>query len=306
MATGFLMLLDDITNMLGDIALLTKIATKKTTGVIGDDLALNAQQVDGIAAERELPVVWAVAKGSAMNKAILVPAALGLSYFAPRLVTPLLMAGGAYLCYEGSEKVLHRLLQGGREDRRKREPRPRTLTKGELLRLEKGRIRGAIRTDFVLSAEIIVISLGTVAGASLPKQLIAMALISLIMTAGVYGLVGIIIKLDDFGAYLLRRGEALSRKAGRLVLRAMPLLMKGLTFAGTAAMFLVGGGIIDHGLHPAKVWVERVAAAAAPLSVPFSLALETAAGFLYGLALVLLAAAAKKIFRPALRAGRSS
>lgn len=293
------MLLDDIASLLDDIALLTKVAAKKTTGVIGDDLALNAQQVSGVDADRELPVVWAVAKGSALNKAILVPVALGLSAFAPRLISPLLMLGGAYLCYEGSEKVLHRLLHGKEAGKKPERAKPRKkLSKKELLLVEKDKIRGAIRTDFVLSAEIIVISLGTVAGAALPKQLAALALISAIMTAGVYGLVGVIIKIDDLGAWLLRRGGSLNRLAGRLLLRSMPLLMKALTVAGTAAMFLVGGGIINHGLHPVRAWVEHASAAAGTAALPLSLGLELSLGFLYGLVLVGAAALAARIYRP--------
>lgn len=297
------MLLDDIASLLDDIALLTKVAAKKTTGVIGDDLALNAQQVSGVDADRELPVVWAVAKGSALNKAVLVPVALGLSAFAPRLISPLLMLGGAYLCYEGSEKVLHRLLHGAAGKKPELAKPRKKLSKKELLLVEKDKIRGAIRTDFVLSAEIIVISLGTVAGAALPRQLAALALISVIMTAGVYGLVGVIIKIDDLGAWLLRRGGALNKLAGRLLLRSMPLLMKALTFAGTAAMFLVGGGIINHGLHPVRAWVESVSAAAGGAALPVSLGMELSLGFLYGLALVALAALAAKIYRP-VKAGR--
>jgi hypothetical protein len=283
MATGFLFLLDDITNMLGDVAALSKLAVKKTTGVIGDDLALNAHQVNGAAAERELPIIWAVAKGSIVNKAVLVPVALLLSALAPGLISPLLMTGGAYLCYEGSEKIIQRLLHGKpARSRAAREKRPRPQNEAELLRLEKAKIKGAIKTDFVLSAEIIVIALGTVAGATLPKQLFSLALISLVMTAGVYGVVAVIIKIDDFGFFLQRRGGAFNLRAGGLLLKSMPLLMKFLSVAGTAAMFLVGGGIINHGLHPVYVWLEGIRAGAGSAGLPLKLLLEVLLGFAYG------------------------
>jgi len=281
MATGFLFLLDDITNMLGDVAVLSKLAVKKTSGVIGDDLALNAHQVSGAAAERELPIIWAVAKGSVVNKAVLVPVALLLSALAPGLISPLLMTGGAYLCYEGSEKIIQRLLHGKpRRAAREKEPRPKNTA--ELLLLEKGKIKGAVKTDFVLSAEIIVIALGTVAGATLVNQLLSLAAISLIMTAGVYGVVAVIIKIDDFGFFLQRKGGAFNLWAGGLMLKSMPLLMKFLSVAGTAAMFLVGGGIINHGLHPVYAWLQSLSAGAGAAGLTLKLLLEVLLGFAYG------------------------
>ena len=254
-ASSLLALIDDIASILDDISLMTKVAAHKTAGVLGDDLALNAQQVSGVRAERELPVVWAVAKGSLRNKLILVPAALVISALAPWAVIPLLMLGGAYLCYEGFEKLAHHFLHGSDEDQSHQVELARALTDPsmDMVALEQAKIRGAIRTDFILSAEIIVIALGTVAGASFAVQVAAVSAVALIMTAGVYGLVAGIVKLDDAGLYLSRaEGEGLAprsaRRMGAVLLAAAPWLMKGLSVVGTAAMFLVGGGILLHGL----------------------------------------------------------
>jgi predicted DNA repair protein MutK len=218
--------------------------------VLGDDLALNAKQVSGIAAARELPVVWAVAKGSLLNKVILVPAALAISAVAPWAVTPLLMVGGAYLCYEGFEKLAHRFLHSKAEDAAHREELMNALTRPEvdLVALEKDKIKGAVRTDFILSAEIIVISLGTVAQSAFSTRVAVLVGIALLMTVGVYGLVAAIVKLDDLGLYLTQRASALARSVGRGIVAAAPWLMKGLSVAGTAAMFLVGGSILAHGV----------------------------------------------------------
>lgn len=266
MATSLLALLDDIASVLDDIALLTKLATKKTAGVLGDDLALNAQQVAGVRADRELPVVWAVAKGSLRNKAILVPAALLISAFAPWLVTPLLMIGGGYLCYEGFEKLAHRFLHGKAEKAARRAELAQALAHPavDLVALEKQKIKGAIRTDFVLSAEIIAITLGTVASAPFITRVSVLTGIGLIMTVGVYGLVAGIVKLDDLGFYLRRRrGDGgfarFQRALGTGILTAAPWLMKGLSIAGTAAMFLVGGGILVHGVPAVHHWIDALA-----------------------------------------------
>ena len=251
MATGSLLtLIDDIASVLDDVALLSKLAAKKTAGVLGDDLALNAQQVAGVAADRELPVVWAVAKGSFINKAILVPAALAISAFAPWLVTPLLMVGGAYLCYEGFEKLAHRLMHSRAEDEEQRASRTQALGDPtvDLVTLERDKIKGAVRTDFVLSAEIIAITLGTVANADFTTQLVVLIGIALLMTVGVYGFVAAIVKLDDLGLWLSRRPGALAPALGRGIVHAAPWLMKALSVAGTVAMFLVGGSILVHGL----------------------------------------------------------
>jgi predicted DNA repair protein MutK len=259
MAGGsLLLLLDDIASVLDDVALLSKLAAKKTAGVLGDDLALNAQQVSGVRADRELPVVWAVAKGSLLNKAILVPAALAISAFLPWLVTPLLMVGGAFLCYEGFEKLAHRFLHGQDDAAARREERVRLLTDPAVdpVALERDKIRGAIRTDFILSAEIIVITLGTVAAAPFGTRVAVLAGIALAMTIGVYGLVAGIVKLDDLGLWLSRRPGAPARALGRGIVAAAPALMKALSVAGTAAMFLVGGGILMHGVPPVQHALE--------------------------------------------------
>ena len=260
-ASSLLALIDDIATILDDVALLTKAATKKTAGVLGDDLALNAQQVAGVRAERELPVVWAVAKGSALNKAIIVPAALAISAFAPWAVIPLLMVGGAFLCYEGVEKLAHRFLHSRHEDSAHREELVHAVDDPavDLVAFEKEKIRGAIRTDLILSAEIVVISLGTVAQAPFATRVVVLVGIAAIMTVGVYGLVAGIVKLDDLGAWLGRRTQPVLRATGRGLLRVAPWLMKALSVAGTAAMFLVGGGIVVHGIGVLHHAVEGVA-----------------------------------------------
>ena len=241
-------LLDDITSLLDDVSVLTKVAAKKTVGVLGDDLALNAQQVTGVSAARELPVVWAVAKGSLLNKAILVPAALAISAWLPWAITPLMMAGGAFLCYEGVEKLAHRFLHGAEDEVRHAE-RLQALARAEvdMVAWERDKVRGAIRTDFILSAEIIVLSLGVVAGQAFTQQVLVLAAIAAAMTAFVYGLVAGIVKLDDIGVWLLRGGRT-AMALGRAILVATPWLMRCLSVAGTAAMFLVGGGILVHSL----------------------------------------------------------
>jgi predicted DNA repair protein MutK len=248
-ATSLLTLLDDIASVLDDVAVMTKLATKRTAGVLGDDLALNAQQVSGVNPDRELPVVWAVAKGSAVNKLILVPAALAISWIAPWAITPLLMLGGAFLCFEGCEKLVHKYLHSKADDDAHHEAHVEALVNPsiDLVALERTKIKGAIRTDFILSAEIIVISLGTVATAGFTRQLLVLTAISLIMTVGVYGLVAGIVKLDDAGLYLSRRAGGI-RHLGRAILFGAPWLMKALSWAGTAAMFMVGGGILVHGI----------------------------------------------------------
>ncbi|MNV14051.1 Inner membrane protein YedI [compost metagenome] len=242
-------LLDDIAALLDDVAVLTKVAAKKTAGVLGDDLALNAQQVTGVSANRELPVVWAVAKGSLVNKAILVPAALAISAWLPWAITPLMMIGGAFLCYEGVEKLAHKFLHSKEEDQAHKAELVKVLADEnvDLVAWEKDKIKGAVRTDFILSAEIIVLSLGVVSNAPFGQQVAALVAIALGMTLFVYGLVAGIVKLDDIGAWLLDKGRALAA-VGRGLLYATPWLMRGLSVAGTAAMFLVGGGILVHAI----------------------------------------------------------
>ncbi|TRO42252.1 DUF808 domain-containing protein [Pseudomonas sp. ALS1279] len=262
--SSLLALIDDISTVLDDVATMTKIAARKTAGVLGDDLALNAQQVTGVKADRELPVVWAVAKGSLVNKAILVPAALLISAVAPWLVVPLLMLGGLFLCYEGAEKLLHKLLHKHEDDEQQAHLEAIADAQVDLVAFERDKIRGAVRTDFVLSAEIIAITLGTVATASFLNQVLVLSGIALLMTVGVYGLVAGIVKLDDAGLYLSQRTSAFAQACGRGILRLAPWLMKALSVIGTAAMFMVGGGILSHGLppvesavHHAVEWVAR-------------------------------------------------
>jgi uncharacterized protein len=265
MAAGSLLaLIDDIASVLDDVALMSKVAAKKTAGVLGDDLALNAQQVSGVNADRELPVVWAVALGSLRNKAILVPAALAISAFVPQAITPMLMLGGAYLCFEGFEKVAHRLLHSAAEDAAHEEELATALASdADMLTVEKDKIKGAIRTDFILSAEIIVIALGVVneQGASFGAQVAALVAVAVAMTIGVYGIVAGIVKIDDLGLYLSRRASAAARAVGNLLLAAAPRLMKALSVIGTVAMFMVGGGIIGHAFEP----LHHLAASAAAL-----------------------------------------
>jgi uncharacterized protein len=263
---SLLALLDDIASILDDVAMLTKVATKKTAGVLGDDLALNAQQVAGVRADRELPVVLAVARGSLVNKAILVPAALAISAIAPWAITPLLMIGGLFLCYEGFEKIWHKLTHARDEESHREELRHALEDPAVDLRaVEKDKIKGAIRTDFILSAEIIVIALGTVAAASFGTRVAVLVGIALLMTVGVYGLVAGIVKLDDAGLHLVgRTGDgataAVSRWLGRSILWFAPWLMKALAIAGTAAMFLVGGGILMHGMPWLEHWLAGIPA----------------------------------------------
>lgn len=253
--SSLLLLIDDIAAVLDDVAVMTKVAAKKTAGVLGDDLALNAEQVAGVRAERELPVVWAVAKGSFINKAILVPAALLISAFIPWLITPLLMIGGLYLCYEGVEKIAHKFLHSDAEEKAEHDALEAALHNPhvDMVEFEREKIKGAIRTDFVLSAEIIVITLGAVAQAVFTVQVAAVVLVALLMTVGVYGFVALIVKLDDMGLHLLQKqGQGawlgFQHKLGSGLLVFAPKLMKFLSIAGTVAMFLVGGGILAHGL----------------------------------------------------------
>ena len=303
MASSLLALIDDIATILDDVALLTKVAAKKTAGVLGDDLALNAQQVAGVKAERELPVVWAVFKGSFLNKAFLVPAALLISAFAPWAVTPLLMIGGAFLCFEGFEKLAHKYLHSRGEDDARREELATALANPavDMVALEKDKIKGAVRTDFILSAEIIVITLGTVQDSPFSTQVAVLGGIAVLMTVGVYGLVAGIVKLDDAGLHLsLLEGRSglrqMQRKLGGGILKTAPWLMKGLSVAGTAAMFLVGGGILSHGWpalqHLLERWIAQAAqAGGAVLKQLVSLGLDAGVGLLAG-ALVLVAVTA--------------
>jgi len=298
--TSLLTLLDDIASVLDDIALLTKAAARKTSGVLGDDLALNAEQVSGVRADRELPVVWAVAKGSLRNKLILVPAALLLSAFLPWLITPLLMIGGAYLCYEGFEKVAHKFFcnQAAEAERRSEIVNALIDTDIDMVEFEKAKIKGAIKTDFILSAEIIVIALGTVKDAVFMTQVAVVTMIALLMTVGVYALVAGIVKLDDAGLLLLKNKThdvmgKLKQKAGRTILYLAPYLMKTLSIVGTIAMFIVGGGILIHGLpvlqdifHPLSEILQSVPVAGSVLASIAPVFINILVGIILGGAVV--------------------
>ncbi|WP_374406962.1 DUF808 domain-containing protein [Hydrogenophaga sp.] len=308
MASSLFVLLDDIATLLDDVAAMTKVAArqgmaaaddvsamtglaaKKTAGVLGDDLALNAQQVTGVTADRELPVVWAVAKGSLLNKAILVPAALAISAVAPWAITPLLMLGGLFLCFEGAEKLLHAFFHKKSEDDAHHAELVQAVSdeKVDLVAFEKDKVKGAIRTDFVLSAEIIVITLGTVADAPFARQLAVLVGISIIMTIGVYGLVGGIVKLDDLGLYLTRKAGAATQAIGRGILAFAPWLMKALSVVGTAAMFLVGGGILLHGVPPVGHAIEHFAEGLGAVGAVVNSLAGGVAGLLAGAVCVLL------------------
>lgn len=296
MASSLFALLDDIATLLDDVSVMTKVATKKTAGVLGDDLALNAQQVTGIQADRELPVVWAVAKGSAVNKVILVPAALAIAaleaWLRSRgtnipLITPLLMLGGAFLCYEGVEKLAHKFLHSKHEDDAHHAELVSAVqdTNVDMVAFEKDKIKGAIRTDFILSAEIIVITLGTVATAAFSRQLATLTAISILMTIGVYGLVAGIVKLDDLGLALTRAGRGAKAALGRAILTAAPWLMKFLSIAGTAAMFLVGGHILVEGIPALHHMGESIGER--PLGGLLSMLFDAAVGIAAGLVVLL-------------------
>ena len=297
--SSLLVLIDDIATVLDDVALMTKMAAKKTAGVLGDDLALNAQQVSGVRAEREIPVVWAVAKGSFVNKLILVPSALAISAFVPWLVTPLLMVGGAYLCFEGFEKLAHKFLHSKEED----EAEHTQLTEAvadpatDLVAFEKDKIKGAIRTDFILSAEIIAITLGTVADASLTQQVVVMSGIAIVMTVGVYGLVAGIVKLDDLGLWLTQKPGQMAKRIGGGILSAAPYMMKTLSVVGTAAMFLVGGGILTHGVPVLHHWIEGVGAAAGSAGFAVPMLLNGVAGIIAGAAVLAVVSVVGKLWK---------
>jgi predicted DNA repair protein MutK len=295
--TSLLTLIDDIASLLDDIALLTKVAGKKTMGVVGDDLALNANQVAGIATERELPVVWAVAKGSLLNKAILVPAALGISAVTPWLVTPLLMCGGAFLCFEGVEKLVHKFLHRDDEHAAQDEHIKAAANPAiDLVAFERQKIKGAVRTDFVLSAEIMVIALGTVQDAPFVTRVLVLCAIALGMTIGVYGLVAGIVKIDDAALYLSRTKQSAVRLLGRFLLRLAPVLMKTLGVAGTVAMFLVGGGIFVHNITVVHHVVESWSHATGALTGLTESLLTAASGVLIGAVLVALWLLGKRVF----------
>jgi uncharacterized protein len=299
--SSLLLLIDDIGAVLDDVSLMTKMAAQKTAGVLGDDLALNAQQVSGVRAEREIPVVWAVARGSFLNKLILVPAALAISAFAPWLVTPLLMIGGAYLCFEGFEKLAHKLLHSKAEDQAEHAQLIEAVADPaiDLVAFEKDKIKGAVRTDFILSAEIIAITLGTVADAPLMQQVIVLSGIAIVMTIGVYGLVAGIVKLDDLGLWLTQKPGQMAKRIGGAILSAAPYMMKSLSVIGTAAMFMVGGGILTHGVPAAHHWIESVSQSTGGFSLIVPTLLNAVAGIIAGAVILVGVMAASKVWRMA-------
>ena len=305
-ASSLLALIDDIATILDDVAVLSKVAAKKTAGVLGDDLALNAQQVSGVNPERELPVVWAVAVGSMKNKAILVPSALAISAVAPWAITPLLMVGGAFLCYEGAEKLAHKYLVDPAEEAKHHAELVQALSDPsvDMVVLEKDKIKGAIRTDFILSAEIIVISLGSVATQPFITQVGVLVAIALLMTVGVYGLVAAIVKLDDVGLHFSETRVGALRVLGRGMLAAAPKIMKTLTVVGTAAMFMVGGSILLHGVPALSHMVEAAAAAAGTvpvagdvLKVITPIVIDGVAGLIAGALVLLVVTGLMKVFK---------
>jgi len=305
-ASSLLTLIDDIATILDDVAVMTKVAAKKTAGVLGDDLALNAQQVSGVKADRELPVVWAVAKGSAINKLILVPAALAISAIAPWAIIPLLMLGGAFLCYEGFHKIAHSFLHSKAEDQAHHQELVEAVADPavDMVAFEREKVKGAVRTDFILSAEIVVISLGTVADAGFMRQVMVLGGISVIMTVGVYGLVAGIVKLDDLGMHLNQTASAAKRKLGQGILKFAPVLMKTLSIVGTAAMFMVGGGILVHGVpalhHGVEHATEVVAAwpgVGGVLAALTPTLLSAIAGIVAGGVIVLVLTVGQRLFK---------
>jgi hypothetical protein len=305
--TSLLALIDDIATILDDVAVMSKVAVKKTAGVLGDDLALNAEQVTGVATDRELPVVWAVAKGSAVNKAILVPAALAISAFIPWAITPLLMLGGLFLCFEGCEKLAHKFLHSKEEDDQHHKEMLQAVvnTEVDLIAFEKDKIRGAIRTDFILSAEIVVISLGALTESTFKVQVLTLVAVAVLMTVGVYGLVAGIVKLDDLGIALAKRqgtggADPMLRTIGKNILRVAPWLMKSLSVVGTAAMFMVGGGIIVHGIPFVHHAIDGVRSAAGSfLGGLLGIALEAGFGIVAGSVVLIALTGINKLRRKA-------
>ncbi len=297
--SSLLMLIDDIATVLDDVAVMTKVAAKKTAGVLGDDLALNAQQVAGVRAERELPVVWAVAKGSMLNKVILVPAALLISAFIPWLIVPLLMVGGAYLCFEGFEKLAHKYLHSNAEDTAHHRELIAAVANPEvdMVAFEKEKITGAIRTDFILSAEIIVIALGSVAAATFAQQATVVVTIAVLMTVGVYGFVALIVKLDDIGLHLCEKSSSVAQFFGNILLAAAPRLMKLLSVVGTAAMFMVGGGIVTHNIPVIHHAIEHIAVATEPVGWLTSSLFNAGVGVVIGALVLAVVTLVAKLFR---------
>ena len=302
MASSLLLLLDDIATVLDDVAVMSKMAAKKTAGVLGDDLALNAQQVSGVRADRELPVVWRVAKGSFINKLILVPLALFISVVAPWLINPLLVIGGLFLSYEGVEKIMH-TLQHKKAQSAKEAQLELIQTEQDLATYENEKIKGAVRTDFILSAEIVVISLGTVAAAGFLTKVTVLSVIAIAMTVGVYGFVALIVKIDDIGLYLTEQAANFKQRIGRGLLAFAPILMKTLSVVGTAAMFLVGGGIINHAIpfvhhftEDTVEYVQDIPTMGSIIGSVTPMLMNLVVGFLAGILVVIVVTLVQKVW----------
>lgn len=302
MASSLLLLLDDIATVLDDVAVMSKMAAKKTAGVLGDDLALNAQQVSGVRADRELPVVWRVAKGSFVNKLILVPLALFISVIAPWLINPLLVIGGLFLSYEGVEKIMY-TLQHKKAQSAKEAQLELIQTEQDLAMYENEKIKGAVRTDFILSAEIVVISLGTVAAAGFLTKVTVLSLIAIAMTVGVYGFVALIVKIDDIGLYLTEQAANFKQRIGRGLLAFAPILMKTLSVVGTAAMFLVGGGIINHAIpfvhhftEDTVEYVQDIPTMGSIIGSVTPMLMNLVVGFLAGILVVIVVTLVQKVW----------
>ena len=294
---SLLTLLDDISVILDDVSVMTKVAAKKTAGVLGDDLALNAEQVTGVTANRELPVVWAVAKGSFINKLILVQAAILISAIYPPLITFLLMCGGLFLVYEGAEKVIHRFWPHALPDDEEQNARRQANADKnvDLVAFEKEKIKGAVRTDFILSAEIIVIALGATATATLLQRSLVLSILAIGITVGIYGLVAGIVKIDDLGLHMMEKDDDFTQKVGKVLFAAAPKLMKFLSIAGTLAMFLVGGGILVHGINFLHHEVEDIAHLTGVFESFTTALLNGVIGFIIGAAIVALFTVINKI-----------
>ncbi|NPA81311.1 MAG: DUF808 domain-containing protein [Epsilonproteobacteria bacterium] len=250
MTGGFFSLFDDIATLMDDLALITKTAAKKTAGVLGDDLAVNAQKASNFASSRELPVLWAITKGSFLNKLIIVPIALLLSAFLPSAIPWILMLGGAYLAYEGFEKIYEFFFH--KDEHKKKKERLKPLSKEEILKEEKEKIKSAIFTDFILSIEIVIIALGVVQNEPITTQIFVVSVVAFLATIGVYGIVALIVRLDDFGLALVNLNEeknTISDKIGLFLISALPKIVKALSVIGTIAMLTVAGGIYMHHIH---------------------------------------------------------
>lgn len=289
MASGFFAILDDVATLMDDVASMTKIAGKKTAGILGDDLAVNAEKASGFMSERELPVLWAITKGSLLNKVIILPFAFLLSAFVPIAIIIILLIGGLYLAYEGAEKIYEFLVPHTHE---KVSPLAKELTKEEILAVEKEKIKSAILTDFILSVEIVIIALGTVTHQTIQIQIGVVTIIALIATVGVYGIVALIIRMDEFGLKLINLNEednSFSDKVGKLLISALPKVIKSLTVIGTIALLLVSGGIFVHNLDFIHHFGESI-------NIP-GILFEFLVGLVVGAVVLLVVMSGKKLWK---------